>query len=105
MLGTLDTITVGTLKWFPIRLSTFLCMTVICFLTETIAWCVFNVYTFSLLYNKFTTGRWVYLIIGEVTESLTEVIIYFAVTAFIIPFMCLLIGHKTCSWLSSMFKL
>lgn len=63
------------------------------------------VYISSLLYNKFTTGRWVYLIIGEVTASLMEVIIYFAVTAFIMPFMCLLIGHKMCSWFSSMFKL
>lgn len=58
-------------------------------------------YVTCLLYNKFTTGRWVYLIIGEVTASLTEVIIYFAVTAFIMPFMCLLIGHKMCSWFSS----
>jgi len=73
--------------------------------TETdYSWYMF-VYISSLLYNKFTTGRWIYLIIGEVTASLTEVIIYFAITAFIIPFMCLLIGHKMCSWFSSMFKL
>lgn len=57
----------------------------------------------SLLYYKFTTGRWVYLIIGEITANLTELIMYFAVTAFITPFICLVIGYKLCSWFSSMF--
>ncbi|XP_025409632.1 androgen-induced gene 1 protein-like [Sipha flava] len=58
-------------------------------------------YVICLLYNKFMTGRWVYLIIGEIVSSLMEVIMYFAVTAFVIPFICMMIGYKLCSWFSN----
>lgn len=54
----------------------------------------------SLLYNKFTTGRWVYLIIGEIAVSPIEVIAYLAVTAFIMPFLCMTVGYKLCLWFS-----
>ncbi|VVC45195.1 FAR-17a/AIG1-like protein [Cinara cedri] len=57
-------------------------------------------YVACLLYNKFTTGRWVYLIIGEIVSSLPELVLYFAVTAFIMPFMCMLIGYKLYSFSS-----
>ncbi|XP_050423558.1 androgen-dependent TFPI-regulating protein-like [Adelges cooleyi] len=55
-------------------------------------------YVTCLLYVKFTTGRWIYLIIGEIAVSMLEVITYFLVTAFIMPFVYLVAGYKLCSW-------